>query len=385
MRFWLSVVAGVVVITAIATGLQFATPELAPPPAREKSAEAKATPIPENAPRVQVDVREETLVGQSQMHTGESVFTVKNVGGSTLQLRGGAASCTCTDIRLEKANEVVKGKGLSANLEPGESAKFIMIWETQTRVGPFEVSAPLHTNDPRETTIPFRVRMTIERDFTLDVPDLNFGVVSEGSKAEKSVAIYTGLQEGVKFSDPHTSSPAFKATLVPLTADELKNFKAKSGVRLVVSLVGVLPVGAVQEVASLKSTMQRMPEIRVPIFATGEGNINLLPERVDFGPAANNVPHERRVQIFAKGLPEGRKLVVSNVEPRGITVKLVKDPNPEMKVLWRLTATLEPDLPQGPLRGSISISDDQGVRRLNIAVSATVTGPLARAPVASRP
>lgn len=370
MRFWLGVVAAVILVSGASTAIYFANPDLVAP-AAPPTIEASAA-LPEGKyPKAVADTKSEELASVPQFHAGESRFVIRNAGETDLELRPGAKSCTCVSVRFV-GEGVAEQTDQFARLKPGQKTEYVLNWDTKDKIGKFDVTSVVRTNDPLQREMLFVVSMIIERDLVADPPVLQFGSLTEGQRAAVTCNLYSMIHDDVKITDPVASLPQFKVALRPLSAEFLAEKKAKCGVELIVRVEGMLPVGDLSEKVSLKTSLARLPSLSLPISAYVRGQIDATPPRVDFGVVTGRTPEIRKVSISAKGLAEGRTLKVLSVEPEFLVARLVKDPN--LKVIWRLEIEIPPNTaPASAFRGQVAIGDDLGNKKLNIAASGTVT------------
>lgn len=371
MRFWLTVILGAVVVTAISTTLYFLSPEI--------SSESKTAVVDSDTsvapkgkiPKVVAEQTQEERSAVPQEFTGESRFVLRNAGEAPLSLRLGNKSCTCVEFRFE-GNGASKQSDQAATVAPGDSVQAVLGWKTEHKVGRNGLNAVITTNDPLKQQVTLVVTLNIERDLIVGPDVLNFGELTEGAKASQSCLILAPLQEKVQFTDPVPTLPQFRASITPLSPEELTKQKAKSGVKLTVDVDGMLPVGDLLERVEVKTTSTRVPRIGVPIMAYVRGKIDATPNRIDFGVVSGSHSKVQKVSISARGLPPERSLKVLSHDPSFLKVRLTKDP--KLRVIWRLEVEIPAGAPAGEFKGQVSIGDDQGAKRLNLAVKGTVTG-----------
>lgn len=379
MRFWITVVVGIFIVAAGSTLIYVVNPDMQRT-AGPNVEIAVETADPANAPKAVAPVMEESKEDVPQLQKGESTFKITNEGTARLDLKVGKPSCTCVGAALRKPKMNADDSEGQVFLEPGESADFIVLWDTQDRVGPFGIEAPVITNDPAKKTMTFAVRLQVVPDLLYEPEYLNFGVLSQGQEAERNLYIFSAVRDDVIISEPRASSPTFETTVIPLAEEELRDGKIKSGARIQIKLKANGPVGEFMETVYFKTNLQRMPNALARMTGRIEGAFQMTPSRIDFGSVSGKSPVGYKVQIFAKGLEDGRTLEVGEVHPPFLKATIEKDP--KLKVLWRLKVELPAGARGGPFVGQVSVNDSEGNRRLNLGVQGVVSGTLETAKTA---
>lgn len=368
MRFWVSVVIGIVIVTGLSTALYVGNPDLS----RRREQPVTVTPVDTaNSPKVVAPILEETVDNVAQYKEGESVFKISNQGVGRLDLKAGKPSCTCVGVSFRKEKMTGDDSEVRIYLEPGESAEFVVGWKSEDRMGSVRVDAPVLTNDPVRKTLPFAVKLNVVPDIYQQPEYINFGTMAQGSSATRDAVMISTIQDGVEFT-PDAVSERFEVKVEPLKPEEMQEAKAKSGCRVFVTAKGPFPVGDFFDAVAIKTNLQRTPVVYVRVTGEVEGQFQMTPSRIDFGTVVDKSSAERKVQIFAKGLEEDRQLVVGEVSPAFLKVTLEKDP--KLKVLWRLTVQVPEDAPVGQFRGRVAVDDSTGANRLSLSVTGSVSG-----------
>lgn len=375
MRFWITVTLGAIIVSAISTALYVWNPDMTRR-RNEPTVAIAAPPVdPDNCPKAVALVTQEKHSNVPQLHVGESIFKIVNEGTGILDLKPGQKSCTCVGVSFKKEPMGPGDSEARVQLAPGETVEFVVRWDTQDRVGPFKVDAPVLTNDPFNKQIPFQVELNVVPDLMQYPEYLNFGTLGDNQEVTRDILIYSTTTDSIEITDPRFSSNSFRVAFTPLSPEELKSLEAKAGVKGSVTVRGPLPVGEFIDTMTLATNLKRMPNTFVRMTGRVEGKFQLSPSRIDFGTILPKSGGDKKAQIFAKGLEEDRKLVVGEVTPSFLEVKLEKDP--ELKVLWRLAVHVPESAPKGPFQGRIVIEDTAGEKRLNVAVQGTVSGAIA--------
>ena len=391
MKFWLTVVVGVVVVTGVGTVLFVSTPNMQT--FAEVDAQSGEPSSPEGLPKTVVEKTSDEVGKVAQMHEGESEFVIRNGGAAPLTLKPSKPSCTCAAVTVETAGDQGERQFIKltsvdgtppkwlterssddlafVSLAPGKSARIIVQWDSKQRVGKYSVHAVIRTNDPLKKSVAFTVKLDVERDIEIKPPTLRLGNVTEGKETQRTVYIFSSVHENLELAKTRFSSKTFTVATEPLVPEELKELDAKSGVKVHVTFSGRMPIGYFREAFRFESSTEPGKERLIPIEGHLAGRITLSPRGVRFGVVARGAKHERQVQIFAKGMAEGEQLVIGSIEPEFLEAKIVKDDR--LKIRWLLTVTTPVDAPAGLFKGAISISDQDGVKRINLPVNGTIS------------
>lgn len=144
---------------------------------------------------------------------GTHDFVVKNTGEAPLQIKIGQKSCQCT--LAKESND---------SIPPGGEAKVTLSWEIKAHVVRFEHFAKLHTNDPTQQEIQFKIRGVVGQSVGTHPPGAwSIGDINAGSTRSVKGYLLSHFNEKLELQlvDP---SPEFKVEVVPVSDAE------KSGV-----------------------------------------------------------------------------------------------------------------------------------------------------------
>lgn len=393
MRFWLSLVLGVIILTTLATGLYVGNPDMrgANLPTVTSPANDPAVPVGPK-PKAVAEVVEERLDNVAQQKEGTSEFSLTNAGDAPLELTPDKPNCVCAGVDLiyVKDDQPVETLSMSASeghgwvtkstgsnqssliVPPGGKCRVVIHWDSKLRVGDFYVRVPLHTNDPTNRLIEYKVVLGIKQDVVMTPASFNIGTVDEGFNGETAVSVHSSVVDNLKLSDPSISTKLLAVRIEPLSAEELKKLDAKSGAKLVLRPTGSLPVGNLFERVEVKTNVERMPLVKLEISGLVTGRMSVEPARIDFGVVPRSAGAEKTAEISAKGLAKGETLAVGGFDLGGehLTANLTN--NPEFPTLWQLKVAVKPNAPVGSFHMRLSITDSKGIKRLSIPIRGIV-------------
>lgn len=390
MKFWISLVAGVVLLTIVGTVMIVLNPGMKAPKAAEPELEETTGP----QPRLVV-AGESTLEfdNVAQGITDEATFVVENKGEGELRLTPYYPKCTCAGLEVKqktpaeptedfirmKAKDKKWSTTASKNspgfvtIPPGGSAEVTVQWDTTNRLGKYSVAGELKTNDRSHKLLTFTINLNVKRDIMYhEAPEVEFGTLSQGEKSERTILIYSPIHEDMKIVETSTSTAALQAELRPIPDDLRESLAAKSGNLVAIISDGTLPEGHFRHELTFATSLNPNNRETVPIRGTVRGKMELLPSVVNFGVAAAGKQHEVVVKVFAHGLDKERKLKIAELTPSFLKAEIKNDET--FPTLWELRVQLEASAPAGTFEGNLSIADDQDVKRVNIPTKGVVAG-----------
>ena len=389
MKFWLTLVTGVVIITVISTSMYVINPEMGgkkpiiDPP---KLPEQKAPPF--DAPK-----RLEERSNLPQHFKGETVFPITNTGTEPLELVPDKPNCTCAALELSTGEGkdhqylrlIARDDGRrqarlrTRDLDRRHEVPGAATWrEGQTGSqmgyqGPARQGStsmvPLRTAEGWPL-VKFRVVLDIHQDVVLVPRHVQLGQLTAGTPASGSVVVYSVVDEKLEVLSIKTSSKSLEATKEPLTPTQLAEFKAKSGYKINMRLSGKLPVGHLHQTVEIKTNRARVPIVRATLYGQVSGTIDMTPSRVNFRRINGAKAHSKKVHIFVRDLKAKDLLKVGKIEPKFLQAKIEKQAR--SKTEWILTVTVPDDAPAGTFRGNVTVENKQGETKLNVRVDANI-------------
>lgn len=368
MKFWLTLTVGIVLVTALATGFYVGMPKSRPGP---RSWTAPAAPSGDH-PKAAFDATEKRLenVGRKEGHTD---FEIRNEGPVPLELGRGKLNCDCAGARLHKPGMGPDENERYLRLAPGEVGTYTIDWNTTKRTGDVRIEAELITNDPTQRSIYFRLLLEVRPDVAVEPTVIVFGEVGVGQTGvEGTVEIFSTTRDDLAVTNPTTTSKAFSVRLEPMDAAALAERKAKSGVRAIVRIDGVLPAGPLDHLFTFSTNSPHEPQGMVALTGTVMGQFEAVPSRIQFPAGTPDKEHRQNVSVFARSLPAGQTLVVGQVLPPFLQASLEQDPR--SPVLWKLAVVVPKGAPNGPFAGMITIRDEAGTDKLVVLVQGIVAG-----------
>lgn len=218
-------------------------------------------------------------------------FTFTNRGQAPLVLSAGDTSCGCTLSEIE---------GGRMEIAPGESNVVTVKWTANKGEGPFTQTATIETNDPIRPRMILTVSGRITRVVRPVPSELVLGQVSAGRPVTGQVRLLCYLEEPleVRACEPVEEQTAehFEVTFEPLPADQLqqeseagdtsgkeeekkgetgKTKTPQSGYLLTITVKPGLPLGVFRQTILVKTNLESIPTVKVPVMGTVVGDISI--------------------------------------------------------------------------------------------------------------
>ncbi len=201
---------------------------------------------------------------------GSHAFRITNVGKGPLQIEAGDTSCGCTLSEIEHTE-----------LAPGQATEVTVTWRADGKIGPYRHTATVLTSDPEQSRVTLTVSGRITQAVRVVPQELAFGQLAVGEAAGGEVELFCHLDEPLEvvnweFSEPEEAQ-FFDVTIEPLDEAAIESDPdAKSGVRVRVALKPGLPQGAFRQTIRLKTNLDEVPEVAVPVRGNLAGDISIV-------------------------------------------------------------------------------------------------------------
>ncbi len=277
--------------------------------------------------------------GSSKSHS----FKVTNNGQAPLQIAVGATSCKCTIGDVE-----------NKPIPPGKTVDVTLRWEAKTLAGPFRQTATLLTNDPRSPHVELQVQGEVIDVAALQPQDWLFDKVPAGEKRTKSIYLMSFERDEFEIGsteiEPSEGQKYFDVSVHQVPREELPDPKAKSGVRLDVTLQGQVPLGPLHHWVVVKTNLPEFEERAIPILGRVVGDISIHGPswneesgRLYIGVVDQQEGQETRMLISVKGPhADGIEITVGETDPEALKVELGEPKQVRDQVHIQLTLRIPP-------------------------------------------
>ncbi len=179
---------------------------------------------------------------------GTHAFVIENTGDAVLELRQGPTTCKCTLSKLERTV-----------LEPGESAKAIVTWNSG-RNAHYRHQATIFTNDPRNQAITLTIQGRVRVLLGCEPAELVFSRIAPGQMREATTIVYSQNWNAMKLTSVHAAMRGWNWHVESASDRALDSLRAKCGYRLTVSSPKGIQPGYFMTSVSLEAEQLNAPE-----------------------------------------------------------------------------------------------------------------------------
>lgn len=195
-------------------------------------------------------------------------FTVTNIYDVPIQV---------IDIRVECG--CLKGYPPNKVLQPNEQAEFAVTMNAGVFKGPNAKTMYVTFGPNFVSTAVLRFAANSREDVSLTPGEVDFGIVSQGSKASKTVVLkYNGRQRDWKLTGVAAASSAFEAEVKESSRGALLGVEYY----VTVTLKPDAPAGSVNEVIAIKTNDPAVPVVNVNVRAAVLAPVQAYPDKLEF-------------------------------------------------------------------------------------------------------
>lgn len=268
--------------------------------------------------------------GTAVKHT----FRLENAGAGPLIIGAVQTSCGCTVAQPTKKL-----------VQPGDYSEIAATFDTTADKGPAQRIITVQTNDP----LLKQLKLTLKGDVKVKV-DANpspvvFDKVKHGAEVSRAVLVTDMMNtHDFRISSISNSSHDLKVTQAART-------DGKPGASLTLTLLKSAPAATFSDIVKLATSEG---PLNIPVWGNVVGDLNVTPPQVSFGIVKR---HEGALR-FARLTNAGeRPLKVTGVSTNNVRVAATVEPIAPGKE-FKLTLQLQPNSPDGTLRGAVAIQTD---------------------------
>lgn len=265
-------------------------------------------------PQAQIDQTEYDFGRMDLDVKGQHEFVIRNMGEAPLRLESGPTTCSCTVSNLDKKE-----------LPPGGSTTVRIDWNAKGEPGPYQQTAAIITNDPKNPRIELTVRGVMVAAVQAKPSEVIFPQLSGTRQTSQIVDLYGFRDEplqiqGHSFGDPSLAH-FFEVHETPLGAEDLKAMPgATSGVQVRISVKSGLPQGPLRQTITFRTNLAERPTIELPIQGDVVSDISLFgpgwdgkSERLRLGTVSRAAGVKRNLTILVRG-PHTKQVRLEVVE-----------------------------------------------------------------------
>ncbi len=257
----------------------------------------------------------------SQKQKGTHTWAFKNDGEGPLELRKGAATCSCTIANFTEDKP-------SFTLAPGKETKITLTWETREFDGKFEKAAAINIlGDPDREMVNFVVKGVVKPAVAIMPKDRvqSLGAFANNESVKTKFFLASADHPEFRILGTRSSSPdEFKVTVVPLTDEDRKSADwttLPGGYVVNVEAVPSKNLGGFTDEVVVQTDHPLEKEIRLTVGGKRTGPIDVVPETVRLANVNPEDGASRTVMILVRNAPDTKIEVRS--APDNVKVEVV--------------------------------------------------------------
>jgi len=310
MRTWIVIVFALVV--GIAAGLGTAMWRMYEssengffPKVEPESIQTNGVDVDTDGPQPKAVVREFSYdFGTIDSHgTGRHDFIFENNGDAVLKLKKGATTCKCAVADLAKTE-----------ILPGELGKVTVEWKVKGFKADFTQSATILTNDPRHSSVTLTIHGDVREPVQFFPSELVFSKLSNHKPTTGQIRVYGYSDKQLEIIG-HEWLSSRTAKFFGVKFREMSHAEigeeqgATSGYFVLVSVQPGLPLGLFKQTLRLRTNIESVEPISVPIRGTVEGDIAIVGRGwdrenglLDFGTVDSRKASRRTLMLVVHGV-----------------------------------------------------------------------------------
>ncbi len=189
-------------------------------------------------------------------------FVYRNTGDQVLEIRDVRPSCGCTTASNWKRQ-----------LAPGESSQLAFQLNTANFSGPLHKTVMVTSSAAGQPSVVLQLQGTVWKPIDVTPSYVIYSAITNLQAAEtRSVRIVNNTDDPVDFKPPQINNPRFRA--------ELKAVRPGKEFELVIQTVPPLAYGAIQAVATLQPSTDKLPPVQVTVFASVVQPVQVNPQHI---------------------------------------------------------------------------------------------------------
>ena len=209
-------------------------------------------------------------------------FRFTNAGAGLLTVQGVHAACGCTAVEVEKGKKY----------QPGESGFVEVKFDTTDFAGSVVKVVTVMSNEKLLPDRTLTLKAFVKTEIEADPPLADFGDTNSRESAVKTVRIKAIQAEGGTATKLDVKDLAFNASALDATIA-----KDGDGWLLTIKLKPGLAPGFLKETVVIRNNSRYLKELPVPVRATVRGNIEFMPNYLEFGAIAPSEAAKRSITM----------------------------------------------------------------------------------------
>ena len=227
---------------------------------------------------------------------------MSNAGDAPLRLIPGGTSCNCTTSDFE-----------DKEIPPGGSEKITITWKPAERVGLYQQTVKVLTNDPARQEVTLTVVGKITASTQFHPVELVFSRVTANEPAVAEARLLCYLDKEFEILDHQwsdkTTADNFEMALKPLAVEQLKQWPtAVSGYLASITVKPGLPQGPFRQKLTVTTNLAEAPKMELPIEGIVGSEISIAGAGWDadrgtlnVGAVSSNQGFKRQLLLIVRG------------------------------------------------------------------------------------
>jgi len=261
---------------------------------------------------------------------GNHDFVLSNAGDAPLRLIPGGTSCNCTTSDFE-----------DKEIPPGGSEKITITWKPAERVGLYQQTVKVLTNDPARQEVTLTVVGKITASTQFHPVELVFSRVTANEPAVAEARLLCYLDKDFKILDHQwsdkTTADNFEMALKPLAVEQLKQWPtAVSGYLASITVKPGLPQGPFRQKLTVTTNLAEAPKMELPIEGIVGSEISIAGAGWDadrgtlnVGAVSSNQGFKRQLLLIVRG-PHRHEVTFKPIEVFPNSVRATLGPRREI-------------------------------------------------------
>ncbi|HZP45994.1 MAG TPA: DUF1573 domain-containing protein [Candidatus Binataceae bacterium] len=260
-------------------------------------------------------------------------FRIDNAGPGSLTIGAVQTSCGCTVAAPTRT--VVPA---------GSYSEITATFDTSADKGPAERDITVATNDPHHQQLVLKIKGDVKVKVDANPSPLVFDKVRHGSANTRTVMLTDMVSHDFRIVSIKNTNPNLKVAEQPRT-------DGKPGAQLTVTLMPTAPAEPFSDDIQVATNLG---PVEIPVSGSVVGDLNVAPAQVSFGIVQPHAGAVRYARLTNSG-PRPIKVVGVSTNNLGVSARV--DPITPGRE-YKLTLQLEPNSPDGTLRGAVAIKTD---------------------------
>lgn len=291
-------------------------------------------------------------------HVEEGIFTVRNTGNATLEIREIRPTCGCTVAEFDRT------------IPPGGTGRIKGVLDTTGYLGPVSWALMVFSNDPETPQVNLMIRANIRMFIdVLPRPLLRFNALKGETITDKVTLV---AEDGSDFRvlGVEGDGNGLKTSVRELRGGDRIADRAGSQWELVVTVLADANEGMLTRRLKVQTTSPRAPEVTVNVSGIVRPIVQVIPAELNFGEVSSAHPIGRNVVLINNRAENELKILGAEVDSPVFSAKANQMGTSQR---FQVGVTLKPGTRAGEHRGVLKVkTNDPNRSVIEVPVRAVV-------------